>query len=57
MATPDDLVDDEFYEILLEDIYNECCKYGNIEGVVIPRPDLKTGIIGPSVGKVFIKFD
>jgi hypothetical protein len=35
----------------------ECCKYGNIEGVVIPRPDLKTGIIGPSVGKVFIKFD
>ena len=22
MATPDDLVDDEFYEILLEDIYN-----------------------------------
>jgi hypothetical protein len=23
----------------------------------IPRPDLKTGAMGPNVGKVFVKFD
>lgn len=74
MATPDDLVDDEYYKMLCDDIYEvkksyilsffnyffkffeqkilcffsffnwkECSKYGNVEKVEIPRPDLNTG--------------
>lgn len=42
---------------MLEDIYEECGKFGNIEKVEIPRPDLLTGKVGPNVGKVFVKFD
>lgn len=57
MATPDDLVDDDFFNLLCEDVYEECSKYGNIEKFEIPRPDLTTGVMGPNVGKVFVKFD
>lgn len=31
-------------------------KFGNIEKIEIPRPDLTTGLAGPAVGKVFVKF-
>jgi len=43
MATPDDLVDDQFYDELLEDVKNECLKLGNVEVIDIPRPDSETG--------------
>lgn len=57
MATPDDLIDDEYYDVLYEDVMTECSKHGTVEQVVIPRPNLSTGKMGPNVGKVFVKFD
>lgn len=38
MVTPDDLVNDEEYEEILEDIRGECSVFGDIEDVRVPRP-------------------
>ncbi|ODN80911.1 hypothetical protein L202_03036 [Cryptococcus amylolentus CBS 6039] len=38
MVTPEELYSDEEYADILEDINDECSKYGEIEGVRIPRP-------------------
>lgn len=38
MVTPDELYDDQDYNEILEDIHEECSKYGEIEGVRVPRP-------------------
>lgn len=38
MVTPDELYDDQDYSEILEDIQEECSKYGEIEGVRVPRP-------------------
>ena len=35
---------------------DECKKYGPVESVVVPRPDIGCGYAGPCVGKVFVKF-
>ena len=38
MVTPDDLVDDNEYGDLFEDIKEECENYGRVEDLRIPRP-------------------
>ena len=38
MVTPEELVDEEEYEDILEDIREECSKYGAVRSVEIPRP-------------------
>lgn len=38
MVTPDDLRDDEEYQEILEDIEEECSKYGRVRSIQIPRP-------------------
>lgn len=38
MVTPEELQDDEEFQDILEDINEECSKYGEVEGVRIPRP-------------------
>ncbi|KAG5731470.1 Splicing factor U2AF 50 kDa subunit [Termitomyces sp. T112] len=38
MVTPDDLVDDQEYGDLYEDIKEECSKFGAVEDLRIPRP-------------------
>jgi len=38
MVTPDDLVNDEEYQEILDDIKGECSSFGDIEAVKIPRP-------------------
>jgi splicing factor U2AF subunit len=38
MVTPDELVNDQDYQEILEDINDECSKYGEVEGVRVPRP-------------------
>ncbi|WVQ81323.1 hypothetical protein IAT38_003446 [Cryptococcus sp. DSM 104549] len=38
MVTPEELYSDEDYADILEDINDECGKYGEVEGVRIPRP-------------------
>ncbi|TPX66071.1 hypothetical protein SpCBS45565_g04719 [Spizellomyces sp. 'palustris'] len=38
MVTADELVNDEDYQDILEDIRDECTKYGTIRNITIPRP-------------------
>ncbi|XP_044496918.1 splicing factor U2af large subunit A-like isoform X2 [Mangifera indica] len=53
--TADVLMDDEEYEEILEDMREECSKYGTLVNVVIPRPH-PNGEQFPGVGKVFLEY-
>ncbi|XP_075158400.1 splicing factor U2AF 50 kDa subunit-like [Haematobia irritans] len=55
MVTPDELRDEEEYEDILEDIKEECNKYGIVRSVEIPRPI--DGVDVPGLGKVFVEFN
>ena len=46
---------DEEYNDILEDIRDECSKFGTIKIVVIPRPEY--GVIVPGVGKIFVEYE
>ncbi|RSH86635.1 uncharacterized protein EHS24_004906 [Apiotrichum porosum] len=48
MVTPDELYDDRDYAEILEDIRDECSKFGEVEGVRIPRPVPKSTKWEPS---------
>lgn len=50
MVTPEELRDEEEYEDILEDIKEECNKYGVVRSVEIPRPI--EGVEVPGCGKV-----
>jgi splicing factor U2AF subunit len=54
--TPEDLIDDDEYKDIVEDIREEFMKYGTVLNVEIPRPDKETHICPDCVGKIFIKF-
>ncbi|CAD5228030.1 unnamed protein product [Bursaphelenchus okinawaensis] len=54
MVTEDELSNDEEYEDILEDIKDECTKYGTVKSVEIPRP--VSGVDVRGVGKVFVHF-
>lgn len=55
MVTPDELKDEEEYEDILEDIKEECNKYGVVRSLEIPRPI--EGVDVPGCGKVFVEFN
>lgn len=42
MVTPDDLITDQDYAEILEDIRDECSNYGAVEDLRIPRPSQAT---------------
>lgn len=44
----------EEYEDILEDIREECSKFGEVKSLEIPRP--VPGVEVPGLGKVFIEF-
>lgn len=54
MVTPEELVDDEDYDEIFDDIREECSKFGRIRSLNIPRPSSDHQVLG--VGKVFIEF-
>lgn len=54
MVVPEELTDEEEYEDILEDIREECAKYGSVKSVEIPRP--VPGVDVPGCGKVFVEF-
>lgn len=54
MVMPDELTDEEEYEDILEDIREECAKYGTVKSVEIPRP--VPGVEVPGCGRVFVEF-
>jgi len=39
MASPEDLLEDDFYADLFEDVQQECLAFGSIQRVEIARPD------------------
>jgi len=55
MVTPDELVDEEEYEDILEDVRQECGRYGSVKSMEIPRPI--HGVEVPGCGKIFIEFN
>ncbi|KYN08639.1 Splicing factor U2AF 50 kDa subunit [Cyphomyrmex costatus] len=55
MVTPEELMEEEEYEDILEDIKEECNKYGVVRSVEIPRPI--EGVDVPGCGKVFVEFN
>ena len=55
MITPDELEDEEEYEDILEDVKEECSKYGIVRSLEIPRP-IK-GVDVPGCGKIFVEFN
>lgn len=54
MVTPEELMEEEEYEDILEDIKEECNKYGVVRSVEIPRPI--EGVDVPGCGKVSDNF-
>lgn len=47
----EELSNDEEYNDIMEDMQEECAKYGPINQIIIPRPGAPTG-----VGKVILNF-
>jgi len=56
MLSIDDLKDDDEYEEIVEDIRDECVKYGEVLSVEVPRP-VGDGDQAPGVGKVYVEFE
>ncbi|KAJ3093776.1 hypothetical protein HDU96_002031 [Phlyctochytrium bullatum] len=56
MVTPEELTDDNEYQDIMDDIKDECSKYGPIDSIYIPRPNGGDESENPHVGKVFLKF-
>ncbi|KAJ3035307.1 hypothetical protein HDV00_004083 [Rhizophlyctis rosea] len=54
MVTPDELINQDDYEDIMEDINEEASKYGSIQDVKIPRP--VPGREVPGVGKIFVRY-
>lgn len=54
MVTSDELINDEEYEEIKEDVEEECAKYGPIIETKIPRPAGARSSLG--VGKIYIKY-
>uniref|UniRef100_A0A4W4HEY5 Splicing factor U2AF subunit n=1 Tax=Electrophorus electricus TaxID=8005 RepID=A0A4W4HEY5_ELEEL len=55
MVMPEELLDDEDYEEILEDIRQECCKHGCVRSIEIPRP--VDGVDVPGCGKIFVEYE
>ncbi|KAJ3286634.1 hypothetical protein HK104_008929 [Borealophlyctis nickersoniae] len=54
MVTPEELVNDEDYHDIIEDIRDECTKFGTIRNITIPRPVEGREVAG--VGKIFVQY-
>lgn len=65
MVAPEELVNDEDYTEIVEDIKDECTKFGVVEDVKIPRPvatdkgkvDIRASEGIKDLGKVFVLFE
>ena len=56
MVTPDDLMDGDEYDDILQDVQDEAKKFGKVLDLQIPRPLGRSGE-GPGVGKIFVRFE
>jgi len=55
VVSPDELKEDGEYEEIVEDMREECGKYGNLTNLVIPRPRF-SGDDFPGIGMVFVEY-
>lgn len=55
IVSPSELANDDDYEEIMEDMKDECSKYGTLVNIVIPRPG-RNGELLPGVGKVFVEY-
>lgn len=46
---------DEEYNDILDDIKEECSKFGTVKNVIIPRPEFGKIIAG--VGKIYVEYE
>ncbi|KAK5205642.1 hypothetical protein LTR47_007628 [Exophiala xenobiotica] len=56
MVTAEELIDNDDYEEICEDVMEECSKYGKIVAMKIPRPSGGSRQ-SAGVGKIFIKYE
>ncbi|EQL03156.1 U2 snRNP auxilliary factor, large subunit, splicing factor [Ophiocordyceps sinensis CO18] len=56
MVTPEELLDNEEYEEICDDVREECAKFGKVLELKAPRPSGGSRQ-SAGVGKVFVKFD
>jgi len=56
MCTPEELLDDEEYADINEDVKEECGKFGPVASLFIPRPTSATDT-PPGLGKIFVEFE
>jgi hypothetical protein len=54
MVLPEELLDGEEYEDIVEDVWDECSKYGLVKSIEIPRPVDSVKV--PGWRKIFVKF-
>lgn len=54
MVTPEELEDDEEYEDILDDVREECGRYGSVRSLEIPRGVKGVEVAG--VGKIYVEF-
>lgn len=54
-VTPEELADDEEYNDIMQDMREECGKYGTVSNILIPRPAADNPT-PPGLGKVIIEF-
>ncbi|KAH9562302.1 hypothetical protein CY35_05G064500 [Sphagnum magellanicum] len=55
VVSPNELKEDNEYEEIVEDMREECGRYGNITNLVIPRPN-PNGEEVPGIGMVFVEY-
>ncbi|KAK2800453.1 hypothetical protein FQN50_008127 [Emmonsiellopsis sp. PD_5] len=56
MVTPEELIDNDDYEEICDDVREECVKYGQVLELKIPRPT-GNNRQAAGVGKIYVKFD
>ncbi|KAJ9191185.1 hypothetical protein DTO164E3_255 [Paecilomyces variotii] len=56
MVTPEELMDNDDYEEICDDVREECQKYGQVLDLKIPRPSGGSRQ-SAGVGKIYVKFD
>lgn len=58
MITREDLLTDDDYFDILDDVRDECSKYGTVRSVEIPRPVPEDPSLDPpAVGKIFVEYE
>ncbi|KAL7927579.1 hypothetical protein ACQKWADRAFT_277167 [Trichoderma austrokoningii] len=56
MVTPEELIDNDDYEEICEDVQDECVKFGKVVELKVPRPSGGSRQ-SVGVGKIYVKYD